>query len=322
MIVCDSYFRAFLFFFFKQKTAYEMLRSLVGSEMCIRDRFSTNLMEELFLAQPPTTTTTSSSPFDTSSGGGGTALDISSSTHHHHHHHHGGAADGGASSEVFILPCKPDISSMSGNHNINRHHQHFNPQYQQLPYTDFYPDTVTHPFENNAPDVARQAASLYGAVRKVTDDAVNKVVKAAAQQQHETHIPVAHSVPTSAAQPPQQVTVEEARQRLVTKQGSPTELRMYRRLLLVGKDPLTTTVPDGSFFAGDSKVVKVIPGSITTEMVTVNVLVEKSVPAASNAPAAGIDEGAVSYTHLTLPTKRIVKISEGTMSLTKKQKET
>ena len=27
------------FFFFKQKTAYEMLRSLVGSEMCIRDSF-------------------------------------------------------------------------------------------------------------------------------------------------------------------------------------------------------------------------------------------------------------------------------------------
>ena len=26
-------------FFFKQKTAYEMLRSLVGSERCIRDRF-------------------------------------------------------------------------------------------------------------------------------------------------------------------------------------------------------------------------------------------------------------------------------------------
>ena len=26
------------FFFFDQKTAYEMLRSLVGSEMCIRDR--------------------------------------------------------------------------------------------------------------------------------------------------------------------------------------------------------------------------------------------------------------------------------------------
>src|SRR5674536_370501 len=31
-------FRVFFFFFFKQKTAYEMLRSLVGSEMCIRDR--------------------------------------------------------------------------------------------------------------------------------------------------------------------------------------------------------------------------------------------------------------------------------------------
>ena len=30
----------FCFFFFKQKTAYEMLRSLVGSEMCIRDRCS------------------------------------------------------------------------------------------------------------------------------------------------------------------------------------------------------------------------------------------------------------------------------------------
>eukprot|EP00658_Telonema_sp_P-2_P028136 TRINITY_DN21617_c0_g1_i1.p1 TRINITY_DN21617_c0_g1~~TRINITY_DN21617_c0_g1_i1.p1 ORF type:complete len:178 (-),score=24.31 TRINITY_DN21617_c0_g1_i1:248-781(-) len=31
----------FIFFFFKQKTAYEMLRSLVGSEMCIRDRVYT-----------------------------------------------------------------------------------------------------------------------------------------------------------------------------------------------------------------------------------------------------------------------------------------
>eukprot|EP00831_Metopus_contortus_P037583 TRINITY_DN29602_c0_g1_i3.p1 TRINITY_DN29602_c0_g1~~TRINITY_DN29602_c0_g1_i3.p1 ORF type:complete len:226 (-),score=61.41 TRINITY_DN29602_c0_g1_i3:73-750(-) len=29
----------FLFFFFKQKTAYEMQRGLVGSEMCIRDRY-------------------------------------------------------------------------------------------------------------------------------------------------------------------------------------------------------------------------------------------------------------------------------------------
>eukprot|EP00831_Metopus_contortus_P000518 TRINITY_DN10195_c0_g1_i2.p2 TRINITY_DN10195_c0_g1~~TRINITY_DN10195_c0_g1_i2.p2 ORF type:complete len:145 (-),score=54.38 TRINITY_DN10195_c0_g1_i2:23-457(-) len=31
----------FCFFFFKQKTAYEMQRGLVGSEMCIRDRVST-----------------------------------------------------------------------------------------------------------------------------------------------------------------------------------------------------------------------------------------------------------------------------------------
>ena len=35
MCVCD------FFFFFKQKTAYEMLRSLVGSEMCIRDSATT-----------------------------------------------------------------------------------------------------------------------------------------------------------------------------------------------------------------------------------------------------------------------------------------
>eukprot|EP00658_Telonema_sp_P-2_P028216 TRINITY_DN21668_c0_g1_i2.p1 TRINITY_DN21668_c0_g1~~TRINITY_DN21668_c0_g1_i2.p1 ORF type:complete len:140 (-),score=42.91 TRINITY_DN21668_c0_g1_i2:312-731(-) len=34
------------FFFFKQKTAYEMLRSLVGSEMCIRDRiYSAHCMD-------------------------------------------------------------------------------------------------------------------------------------------------------------------------------------------------------------------------------------------------------------------------------------
>ena len=35
-VVC--LFFVFFVFFFKQKTAYEMLRSLVGSEMCIRDR--------------------------------------------------------------------------------------------------------------------------------------------------------------------------------------------------------------------------------------------------------------------------------------------
>ena len=33
------------FFFFKQKTAYEMLRSLVGSEMCIRDSLWVGLVQ-------------------------------------------------------------------------------------------------------------------------------------------------------------------------------------------------------------------------------------------------------------------------------------
>eukprot|EP00831_Metopus_contortus_P061476 TRINITY_DN53333_c0_g1_i1.p2 TRINITY_DN53333_c0_g1~~TRINITY_DN53333_c0_g1_i1.p2 ORF type:complete len:204 (+),score=49.66 TRINITY_DN53333_c0_g1_i1:15-626(+) len=32
-------YRELFFFFFKQKTAYEMQRGLVGSEMCIRDRY-------------------------------------------------------------------------------------------------------------------------------------------------------------------------------------------------------------------------------------------------------------------------------------------
>ena len=31
-----------IIFFYKQKTAYEMLRSLVGSEMCIRDRITSS----------------------------------------------------------------------------------------------------------------------------------------------------------------------------------------------------------------------------------------------------------------------------------------
>ena len=30
--------KGYAFFFFKQKTAYEIMPSLVGSEMCIRDR--------------------------------------------------------------------------------------------------------------------------------------------------------------------------------------------------------------------------------------------------------------------------------------------
>eukprot|EP00658_Telonema_sp_P-2_P006904 TRINITY_DN12594_c0_g1_i4.p3 TRINITY_DN12594_c0_g1~~TRINITY_DN12594_c0_g1_i4.p3 ORF type:complete len:105 (+),score=34.40 TRINITY_DN12594_c0_g1_i4:67-381(+) len=34
--------KGYFFFFFKQKTAYEMLRSLVGSEMCIRDRVTSH----------------------------------------------------------------------------------------------------------------------------------------------------------------------------------------------------------------------------------------------------------------------------------------
>ena len=36
------------FLFFKQKTAYEMLRSLVGSEMCIRDRHSVRVKAQGF----------------------------------------------------------------------------------------------------------------------------------------------------------------------------------------------------------------------------------------------------------------------------------
>ena len=37
-MACVVVWISFVVFFFKQKTAYEMLRSLVGSEMCIRDR--------------------------------------------------------------------------------------------------------------------------------------------------------------------------------------------------------------------------------------------------------------------------------------------
>ena len=36
-------------FFFKQKTAYEMLRSLVGSEMCIRDSLADALRGGFFM---------------------------------------------------------------------------------------------------------------------------------------------------------------------------------------------------------------------------------------------------------------------------------
>ena len=40
------------FFFFKQKTAYEMLRSLVGSEMCIRDRSTDDIKAALREKKP------------------------------------------------------------------------------------------------------------------------------------------------------------------------------------------------------------------------------------------------------------------------------
>eukprot|EP00658_Telonema_sp_P-2_P030326 TRINITY_DN22922_c0_g2_i2.p1 TRINITY_DN22922_c0_g2~~TRINITY_DN22922_c0_g2_i2.p1 ORF type:complete len:388 (-),score=92.57 TRINITY_DN22922_c0_g2_i2:349-1512(-) len=43
--------REFFFFFFKQKTAYEMLRSLVGSEMCIRDRYQRRVRGKVDTAQ-------------------------------------------------------------------------------------------------------------------------------------------------------------------------------------------------------------------------------------------------------------------------------
>ena len=46
-----------MFFFFKQKTAYEMLRSLVGSEMCIRDRlyslgYRFGILPGTFISEP------------------------------------------------------------------------------------------------------------------------------------------------------------------------------------------------------------------------------------------------------------------------------
>eukprot|EP00831_Metopus_contortus_P061572 TRINITY_DN5344_c0_g1_i2.p2 TRINITY_DN5344_c0_g1~~TRINITY_DN5344_c0_g1_i2.p2 ORF type:complete len:183 (-),score=23.39 TRINITY_DN5344_c0_g1_i2:280-828(-) len=40
------------FFFFKQKTAYEMQRGLVGSEMCIRDRIHNNAGKFLEIQSP------------------------------------------------------------------------------------------------------------------------------------------------------------------------------------------------------------------------------------------------------------------------------
>eukprot|EP00831_Metopus_contortus_P025834 TRINITY_DN22154_c0_g1_i3.p1 TRINITY_DN22154_c0_g1~~TRINITY_DN22154_c0_g1_i3.p1 ORF type:complete len:107 (+),score=44.30 TRINITY_DN22154_c0_g1_i3:37-357(+) len=54
-----------LFFFFKQKTAYEMQRGLVGSEMCIRDRYQRRVHGDmgkvLFLNAGPEIDTTKKS---------------------------------------------------------------------------------------------------------------------------------------------------------------------------------------------------------------------------------------------------------------------
>ncbi len=44
------------FFFFKQKTAYEIRPSLVGSEMCIRERILIALLIANALTQPPYST--------------------------------------------------------------------------------------------------------------------------------------------------------------------------------------------------------------------------------------------------------------------------
>ena len=38
---------SYFFFFFKQKTAYEIIPSLVGSEMCIRDSIQTTVQESV-----------------------------------------------------------------------------------------------------------------------------------------------------------------------------------------------------------------------------------------------------------------------------------
>ena len=56
MCVCVSrgvdFIFVVIFFFFKQKTAYEMLRSLVGSEMYIRDSYDSDLDAPKALDEP------------------------------------------------------------------------------------------------------------------------------------------------------------------------------------------------------------------------------------------------------------------------------
>src|SRR5450756_1658942 len=50
MLVCVWLCCVLVFFFFKQKTAYEIMPSLVGSEMCIRDSSSSALRRTLGLS--------------------------------------------------------------------------------------------------------------------------------------------------------------------------------------------------------------------------------------------------------------------------------
>ncbi len=53
-IMADIMYWRCTFFFFKQKTAYEMSASLVGSEMCIRDRTTrVSNMNNTAIAQRP-----------------------------------------------------------------------------------------------------------------------------------------------------------------------------------------------------------------------------------------------------------------------------
>ncbi len=47
---CQCYVLYIVVFFFKQKTAYEMSASLVGSEMCIRDSMTTRVSTAVFSA--------------------------------------------------------------------------------------------------------------------------------------------------------------------------------------------------------------------------------------------------------------------------------
>eukprot|EP00658_Telonema_sp_P-2_P079232 TRINITY_DN7600_c0_g1_i2.p1 TRINITY_DN7600_c0_g1~~TRINITY_DN7600_c0_g1_i2.p1 ORF type:complete len:122 (+),score=16.43 TRINITY_DN7600_c0_g1_i2:30-395(+) len=62
-------YRLIFFFFFKQKTAYEMLRSLVGSEMCIRDSCLSEVATNLstYIRMIPSATVVAVSPLASTS---------------------------------------------------------------------------------------------------------------------------------------------------------------------------------------------------------------------------------------------------------------